>query len=186
MSSLCISPIRFTACSTIKWLYFMVAMPVKTRSLTALTLYMTLWIHGLWECKTASFHVSYPCHDRMSTECLFALTLYISQSIYGLRHCKMALFNISYACQDRISLCIHSLCISHNRFTALSTVKQLHSVLAMPVRTGCLFVLTLHISQSIDGLKNCKTALFNVSSAGLDRVGISALTFCIIMRTMEV
>ena len=45
----------------------------------------------------------------------------------------------------------------------LGTVKQPYSLLAMSVRTGCLFALTLYIIWRIHGLKNCKTALFSIS-----------------------
>ena len=94
-------------------------MPVRTGYFFVLTL------HDIMYYKTLLFNVGYTCPDR------FALTLHISSLIDGLKYCKMALF--------KPDICLYSLC------TILDTAKHLYSMLAIPVRTGCLFALTLQI-----------------------------------------
>ena len=133
MHSLYISLGGFTTLGTVKQLYLVLAMPVRTRY-------------------------------------LFVLTLYITCRIHGLGYCKAALFSISYVRKDWISL--HSLCISFKGFTALRTVKRLYLVLAIPVRTGYLFTLTLYIIWRIHSLRHCKVASFSISYVHKDRISL--------------
>ena len=63
------------ALGTVKRLYLVLAIPVRTEYLFALTLYITCRIHGLRNCKTALFSVSYTCKDQISLYTYFVYHL---------------------------------------------------------------------------------------------------------------
>ena len=122
MHSLCISFGGFIALETIKWLYLVLGMLVRTGYLFIYTLYIACRIHGLRNCKAALFSVSYVQRIHNLRNCktalfsvsyadkagyVFAMTFYIACSIQSLRNCKTALFSVSYVCKERISLCTH-------------------------------------------------------------------------------
>ena len=117
---------------TVKRLYSILVMLVKTGCLFALTCQM----HGPWHCKTALlmlampvkagclfaliwrirspwhysmalFNISCASPDWISLYTHFVLTLHLTLHIHGPRYCKIAGFNISSACQDRMSLYTH-------------------------------------------------------------------------------
>ena len=125
-------------------------------------------IHCLWNCKAASFMISYAYQDWMS---LCTVLAYLIQHIHGSWYCRTTVFNISYTYQDRISLCTY--------FEGLTSIRI--SILVLSLSIFSLVSIWFYISGFSSLIS--QFLVFNIQYPV--QLGPSFLVFCICSASIQ-